>query len=196
MLSAFLTSFGLVFLAELGDKTNFLVFYLASRYRLKVVVLPIFLAIFLIEAIAVFFGAFLRNFFPPWVSYFASGVVFIIAFFWLWKESNEKEEEDVKNLNSASGFRLPLIIFSSFLLAEFGDKTQFSTLALATHFDQSLIVLIAGTLGMFLPNFVVSLFGERLARWPYLNVLHKFGAFLFLFFSIISFYQLFNLILG
>lgn len=198
MLSSFLTSFGLIFLAELGDKTNFLVFYFASRYRLKVVVLPIFLATALLEAIAVFFGSFLRKSFPSWFSYFASGVVFLIAFFWLWKEINEKEEEeeDVKNLNSASGFRLSLVIFSSFLLAEFGDKTQFSTFALATHFDQSLIVFIAGTLGMFLPNFVISIFGERLARWPYLKILHKLGAFLFLFFSIISFYQLFNLLLG
>lgn len=196
MLSAFLTSSGLIFLAELGDKTNFLVFYLASRYRLKVVVLPIFLAVALLEAVAVFFGSFLRTFLPPWVSYLTSGLVFLIAFCWLWRESSKEEEEEVKNLNSASGFRLPLIIFSSFLLAELGDKTQFSTLALATHFDQALMVWLGGTWGMFFPNFVISLFGERVARWPYLKIFHKLGAFLFLFFALMSFYELLLLILG
>lgn len=196
MLSAFLTSFGLIFLAEFGDKTNFLVLYLASRYRLKVVVLPVFLAIALLEAIAVFFGSFLRSFLPPWFSYAASGLVFLVAFFWLWREGNEKGEEEVGDLNSATGFRLPLIIFSSFLLVELGDKTQFSTLALATHFNQPLMVLTGGTLGMFLPNFVVSFFGERIASFPQIKILHKLGAFLFLLFALLSFYQLFNLVLG
>ncbi len=199
MLSSFLTSLGLIFLAELGDKTNFLVFYLASRYRLKLVVLPIFSAIAVLEAMAVFFGTFLRNSFFPWFSHLLSGVVFLVAFFWFWRESYQKNEQSypVEELNSStSTFRVFIVIFSSFLLAELGDKTQFGTFALATRFDQSLMVLLGGIMGMFLPNFIVSLLGEKIAHLPHIKIFRKLGAFLFLLFAIVSFYQFLHLILG
>ncbi len=196
MLSSFLASLGLIFLAELGDKTNFLVLYFATRYRLKTVVLPVFSAIFLLEGAAVFLGSFFREIFPRWLSALASGLVFLVAFFWLWSNREEEEEKTEKFVSSSDSFRQFLVIFSSFFLAEFGDKTQLGTLALAARFKQPLMVLLGGTLGMFLPNFLFSLFGEKIAGFSRIKLFHRLGAVLFLVFAFLSFLECFHLFLG
>lgn len=77
-LKAFLTTFGLVFLAELGDKTQFATMLLVSQGQsAKTVFLGAATALVLSSLLGVFAGSWLVKIFPPEVLQTGAGIAFI-----------------------------------------------------------------------------------------------------------------------
>jgi putative Ca2+/H+ antiporter (TMEM165/GDT1 family) len=156
----FLVSLGVVALAELGDKSQLLAFMLAARFR---VVFPIVAGIFLAavanHALAGALGAWITQLLGPaglrWV---VGGCFLAIAAWMLWPGQEEE----------ATAPTLPLgafgTAFVAFFLAEFGDKTQVSAVALVAHFETFLPVVAGTTLGMTLANIPGVFLGDRLAH--------------------------------
>ncbi|MCW3490789.1 TMEM165/GDT1 family protein [Dethiobacter alkaliphilus] len=78
LLKAFLTTFALVFLAELGDKTQLATMLLVSQGQpMKMVFLGAASALVLSSLIGVLAGAWLGKIFPPNVIQNGAGVAFI-----------------------------------------------------------------------------------------------------------------------
>jgi len=78
-----MTTFGMVFLAELGDKTQLAAFCLSAQCDSK---LSVFLgsacALVITSLIAVLCGSYLARVVPPHYIKIGAGVFFIIAGFW------------------------------------------------------------------------------------------------------------------
>lgn len=169
-MTALITSFLLVTLAEMADKTQFLTLSLACRYRVRDVVIGVGLAIAILNGLAVGLGAIAGRFIPIDAVRIAAGALFIG--FGLWTLLvREKREGDGENCAQPQRVRWAVLtVAGAFFIAELGDKTQLAALSLAARFDSFFQVWLGATLGMFLANGLAIalgvLAGKRLPeRW-------------------------------
>jgi putative Ca2+/H+ antiporter (TMEM165/GDT1 family) len=130
MIPALLTSFALVFVAELGDKTQVLVAWLASRYRPWHVMAGVVLGSMAIHGLAVLAGAVLGALVPMVAVEIAAGLLFLgFAFLALRGASDDDEARGLGALD-----RRPILGTAAvFFVAELGDKTQLMVLARAAQ---------------------------------------------------------------
>ena len=157
-MDAFLTSTLLVALAEIGDKTQLLSFFLAARLRQPwPIIAGIFVATIANHALAGSVGAWLSHLAGPAAMVWVTGLLFIG--FGLWALHPDALGDDPK-IHRAGAFVTALI---AFFLAEMGDKTQLATVALAARFPSLFAVVLGTTLGMMLANVPAVMIGGKLA---------------------------------
>jgi putative Ca2+/H+ antiporter (TMEM165/GDT1 family) len=152
---AFLASFFLIGLAELGDKTQLLTLVLSTKYPFLKVMAAISAATAILMAVAVLIGGVIFDIVPQLFIQIFAGVLFL--FFGLWTLFGKEKSEDEKKINSKSIF---VIVFSSFFLAELGDKTQLSTLALSAQYGSPVGVWFGATISMILVNLIAAIIGK------------------------------------
>ncbi|MEN2997695.1 MAG: TMEM165/GDT1 family protein [Brevinematia bacterium] len=151
MITSLATSFFVILLAEIADKTMFLTIGLSTKLKKLQLILGIFLATVVVMLIPVLLGEWLNRILPKATLILASGLLFIIiGIFWFLEREESKEGEKTFNLPDF------LKAFLVFFLAEMGDKTQLSTFSLAIRFDDLLPVWIGASLGLFLPNLIIA----------------------------------------
>lgn len=189
MLAATLLSLGVVFLAELGDRSQLLTMTYALRYRWWVVLTGVAIAAFLAHGVAVTLGHFLGATLPARPMAFASAIAFLAFAVWAWREGTGADEA----VSTTRETRFALVtVVSSFALAEMSDKTSLATVTLASHHDWR-GVWIGSTLGMVLADGVAigvgTLLHQRLPQKP----LHVLASLLFLIFGL---WMLFDMALG
>lgn len=158
-MSAFLASFLLVVLAEMGDKTQLLAMAFASRYPWQKVLIAVFIATILNHGFAVAAGWILTVVIPLEVISFAAAVSFII--FGLWTLRGDKLEGEDKKWER---FGPVITVGIAFFLAEMGDKTQLATISLAIEYGVWFYVLLGTTLGMVVADAVGICFGVVLRK--------------------------------
>ena len=152
------TSFLLVAVSEMGDKTQLLAFSLASRYRRPWVVMAgILVATILNHALAASVGTWVSEHVPPKVMAGILAATFIGFGFWTLKPDTLEESK------GPSGFGPFLTTTILFFLAEMADKTQLATVALAARYQSVVLVTIGTTLGMLVSDGLAVFLGEKLA---------------------------------
>ncbi|MFN4245121.1 MAG: TMEM165/GDT1 family protein [Brevinematia bacterium] len=154
-----LSSFFVIFLAEIADKTMLLTLSLSAKMRKFELIIGIFSASFAVMLLPILVGDWLNNVMPKASLVLASGLIFLaIGIFSLFEKSEEEERERL--------FKLPgfLTAFLVFLLAEMGDKTQIATFSMAVNSREVFPVWIGASLGLFVPNLAVVLLGSILMR--------------------------------
>lgn len=189
--ATFLTTFGIIFLAELGDKTQLTAMALATRYPWQKVFVGLAAAFALLNLAAVGLGSLLFAVLPLFWIKLASAFLFI--FFGVttlrskaFDEGDEEKKEE--------GFRARGAVATSFfmiLLAEIGDKTQLVTSSLAAQHDSPIAVFAASTLALWSVSLVGIFAGRQLIRFISLATLHRIAGGLFLLFGAVILYQLF-----
>lgn len=123
-----IAAFGLVFLAELGDKSMLLAVAFAVRHRALPVIAGIATAALLMLGLSVLVGAAIATALPEgWLS-IIGGVLFLGFGLWSLRPEDDDEEEEAR----VSGRSVLLTVTMSFLVAEFGDKTMLATITLAS----------------------------------------------------------------
>ena len=159
MLQAFLLSFGVIFVAELGDKSQLMALAFATRFKFWPVVIAITLATGVVHLISVVIGGLLGDAMPTRAINFVSALAFV--FFALWTlRGDELTEEDEKSTHLSSKHVI-LSVGTVFFLAELGDKTMLATITLAT--DNGLFGTWAGsTLGMVAADALAIVVGRAL----------------------------------
>lgn len=178
-LSALVNSFLLVFVGEMGDKTQLLALLLAARYRQPWVILSgVFVATILNHALASWAGGFLASYFDPTVLKWALAILFFG--FAIWILIPDKEEE----LKATGRFGAFLTTVVAFFLAEMGDKTQLATVALGARFSQVWIVTLGTTMGMMASNALAIFLGEKLLKRIPMKWVRVFACALFFLFGI------------
>ncbi|MEO9329279.1 TMEM165/GDT1 family protein [Gordonia aurantiaca] len=145
MITALLLSFGVIFIAELGDKSQLMAMTYALRYRWWVILLAITAATTAVHAVSVFFGHFLGMGLPTDLLSVLAGLAMLV--FGLWTLYGDRLDEDEQNKASRAGASVFFAVMSAFLLAELGDKTMLATITIATDHDW-LGVWIGSTIGM------------------------------------------------
>ncbi|HUE32565.1 MAG TPA: TMEM165/GDT1 family protein [Mycobacterium sp.] len=180
MLAATLLSLGVVFLAELGDRSQLITMAYALRYRWWVVLAGVGVAAFGAHGVSVTIGHFLGTALPARPMAFASAIAFLIFAVWAWREGATKH--DTVSGTAEPRFAL-LAVISSFVLAEMSDKTTLATLTLASDHDWR-GVWIGSTLGMVLADALAIGVGVLLNRRLPQQLLHVLASLLFLVFGL------------
>jgi Ca2+/H+ antiporter, TMEM165/GDT1 family len=180
VLAATLLTLGVVFLAELGDRSQLITMTFALRYRWWVVLSGVAIAACLVHGVTVWIGHFLGATLPSRPMAFASAIAFLIFAVWAWREGTAREE--ALPTEGESRFAL-LTVVSSFVLAELSDKTSLATVSLASDHDWT-GVWIGSTLGMVLADGLAIGVGTMLHRRLPQQLLHALAGLLFLMFGL------------
>ena len=159
-MEALAVSFGLVALAEIGDKTQLLTLVLATRFRRPWPILAgIVTATLLNHMAAAGIGAWLGiTLDGPWLKWLIAASFLAIAVWALFPDNLDAAERPPPRLGV---FGATLV---AFFLAEMGDRTQIATAVLAARFATWLPVVIGTTSGMIAANAPVVFLGGRLLR--------------------------------
>jgi Ca2+/H+ antiporter, TMEM165/GDT1 family len=189
MLAATLLTLGVVFLAELGDRSQLITMTYALRYRWWVVLTGVAIAAFTAHGVAVAIGHFLGATLPARPIAFASAIAFLAFAVWAWREGGTADE--TVTTDREPRFAL-LTVVSSFALAEMSDKTSLATVTLATDHDWT-GVWIGSTVGMVLADGLAIGVGILLHKRLPQKLLHVLASLLFLIFGL---WMLFDTALG
>ncbi|MGB2948154.1 MAG: TMEM165/GDT1 family protein [Rhodococcus sp. (in: high G+C Gram-positive bacteria)] len=184
MLSALLLSFAVIFVAELGDKSQLMAMTFALRYRWYVVIGGITVATTIVHLVSVAVGHFLGLSIPTAAISIVGGIAFVVFGLWTLRGDSLSEDEGAKASKiTRSAF---LAIASAFFLAELGDKTMLATVTLATDNDW-VGVWIGSTVGMVAADALAIVVGavlgkhlpERTIQYSAAALFFVFGAMLF-----------------
>jgi putative Ca2+/H+ antiporter (TMEM165/GDT1 family) len=158
--AAFWLSFGVVFVAELGDKSQLMALTFATKYRPALVMTGIVAATVLINAISVGVGYGVGLALPTrWISLVA-GLFFLGFALWTLRAEDEEDDEVLSRVGSGP---VVLTVGSAFLLAELGDKTMLATITLASQNGWA-GTWLGATLGMVAAAALAIIVGRQLGK--------------------------------
>jgi putative Ca2+/H+ antiporter (TMEM165/GDT1 family) len=161
-MKAFWQSFLILFLAEMGDKTQIVSFAFGAKYPLVTVLLGIFIAISALMAAAAGVGNILGHYIPAFWMSIISGLLFIGFGIWTLCEKESEENDVPKPKQTRLGPLMAVIV--TFSIAEMGDKTIFASLALAGKYHDYFMVWLGSTLGMFAADALAMICGRVLGK--------------------------------
>jgi putative Ca2+/H+ antiporter (TMEM165/GDT1 family) len=127
---AFVLSFVVIFVAELGDKSQLMALAFASRYRAMTVLVAVTLATLLVHAGSVLVGSAFAVALPTAAIQVAAGLAFFVFAAWTIR-GDELDDEDARRAQRTGRWAV-VSIGTAFFLAELGDKTMLATITLAT----------------------------------------------------------------
>ena len=162
-MSALLLSIAVIFIAELGDKSQLMAMTFAARYRPRDVLIGITIATAIVHLVSVAIGYFIGDVFAPWQGGIAvaAGIAFFAFALWTLR-GDELTEEEAEKARKAKGFSL-VAVGTAFFLAELGDKTMLATITLATQ-ENWFWTWIGSTIGMVAADALAILVGFYLKR--------------------------------
>ncbi len=162
-MNAFLLALGVVFLAELGDKSQLMALAFAARYRAMTVLVAVSIATLLVHAGSVLLGRVFALALPTNVILVVAGLAFFGFAAWTIRGDRLGEQEEERA--QQSGRWALVTIGTAFFLAELGDKTMLATMALATT-EEPIGTWLGSTVGMVAADAIAiaigSLLGTRL----------------------------------
>jgi Ca2+/H+ antiporter, TMEM165/GDT1 family len=160
--SLFLSTFALIFVAELPDKTAFATLLMATRRNPYALFVGVALAFVVQTIVAVSFGTALALLPTAALKVGAAGVFFLFAIsMWFRKQSEEEEAKIIKGdtqdfLKTVGGS------FVVIFLAEWGDLTQLATAALQARYNSPLTIFSAATLALWSVTAIAIAVGHRI----------------------------------
>jgi Ca2+/H+ antiporter, TMEM165/GDT1 family len=164
VVDAFLLSFGVIFLAELGDKSQLMALAFAARYKPWLVLIAVTVATLIIHAGSVVLGKAFALALPAGLLNVAAGVAFLG--FAVWTLRGDDVDETKADRPPTTGIWTVVSIGTAFFLAELGDKTMLATITLATTEDP-IGVWLGSTFGMVAADALAIAVGALLgARLP------------------------------
>ncbi|MEV8504120.1 TMEM165/GDT1 family protein [Actinoplanes sp. NPDC051475] len=165
-------SFAVVFVAELGDKSQLMALTFATRFRTLPVLIGITVATAVVHLVSVAVGYGLGAALPTgWISLVA-GLAFLV--FGAWTLRGDRLTDDEKAKAERSTGSAILAVGGAFFLAELGDKTMLVTITLATQYGW-FGTWLGSTVGMVAADALAILVGRLLGRHLPEKVI-KYGA--------------------
>ncbi|HEX4901176.1 MAG TPA: TMEM165/GDT1 family protein, partial [Acidimicrobiales bacterium] len=163
-MGSLLSALGLVFLAELGDKTQLVALGMGARHRLGPVLAGVALAYAVTNLLSVVVGGLLGAALPTRAIGIGGGILFLGFAVWNLREGGD--EDDDGEAVAATGRRVVLSVALAMFVAELGDKTMLATATLAAQ-GNPVLVWVGATIGIILSGFVGVFVGRATgARLP------------------------------
>ncbi|MCZ7402505.1 MAG: TMEM165/GDT1 family protein [Candidatus Methanoperedens sp.] len=174
-----ISTFALIALAELGDKTQLTVIALSARYDRKKVFSGVVLAFVLVTGLGVLVGEGLLKIIPEHMIKIIAGIMFVVFGIWmLLSKENCEKEENPRVLN-------PFIsTFSMISLAEMGDKTQLTAITLSAKYDSPYLVFLGAVFALVMISLLGIFAGRKLCEIAPLAKIKLGAAVMFIFFGI------------
>jgi putative Ca2+/H+ antiporter (TMEM165/GDT1 family) len=173
-----LASFGIILVAELGDKTQLAVISLSAKRKSKSVFTGALLAFAVVDGVSALVGGAIAALIPIFWIGIVAGVAFIVfAVYTLVFERDEKPETSDRSLTVASSFSLVALM-------ELGDKTQLASISLAAEYNAPILVFVGVMLAFaVLAGFGVML-GMAISRYVPLRYVRIGSGLLFIVFGV------------
>ncbi|MEV4464856.1 TMEM165/GDT1 family protein [Micromonospora echinofusca] len=160
-LVALVVSFGVIFVAELGDKSQLMALTFATRFKPVPVLIGITVATAVVHLASVAIGYGLGAALPTeWISLVA-GLAFLGFGAWTLRGDTLTEEEKRKAEKTSKSAIVAVSV--AFFLAELGDKTMLATITLATQYGW-FGTWLGSTIGMVAADALAILVGRMLGR--------------------------------
>ena len=132
-MNAFLLSTAVIFVAELGDKSQLMAMTFAARYRVRDVLVGITVATAVVHLVSVGIGAAVGSAFAQYQGAISvvAGLAFLAFAAWTLR-GDELTDDEAEKARRSTGAAI-LAVGGAFFLAELGDKTMLATITLATR---------------------------------------------------------------
>ncbi|MFI5688266.1 TMEM165/GDT1 family protein [Streptomyces sp. NPDC051636] len=179
--------FGVIFLAELPDKTALAGLVLGTRYRASYVFAGVAAAFLLHVVLAVAAGSVL-TLLPRQIVHALTGVLFLGGAATLLLKKGDDEEE-IRGPADQSFWKVAGTGFTLILVAEFGDLTQIMTANLAARYDDPLSVGLGAVLGLWAVAGLGIVGGQALMRRVPLRLITQVAAVLMLVLGVWSLWE-------
>ena len=156
---ALLLSFAVIFVAELGDKSQLMALTFAARYRARDVLIGITVATLVVHLASVWIGVAVGAAFGDsqgWVNIVA-GTAFLLFAAWTLR-GDELTEEEAEKARHATGLAI-LAVGTAFFLAELGDKTMLTAAGLAA--DRGVVPVWIGSFAAMVSATALALLAGR-----------------------------------
>ena len=196
----FFISFIMIFISELGDKTQLLVLSFSNKLRTSRILLGIALGTFFSHGFAILFGSKLSSISSDFSVYLSIFTYFSFILFGVLGFVSSRNDNNKSNVNKnsilyrVSNFKISyvLIIAISIFIGELGDKTFLASLGLGIQYSNFQISLILGSIfGMICSNSIAIFFGKFIANKFNPEVIDIFSNLLFIIFGILGFLNFF-----
>jgi len=205
---AFFTSFSMILVSEIGDETFIIAALMAMRHPKSIVLSGALSALIVMTVLSTGLGRIVPNLISRKHTNSAATVLYLIfggrLLYIAWrsdsKSSQKKEMEEVEEKLEAgqgkttyrrflSRFCTPIFLESFVLtfLAEWGDRSQIATIALATH-KNAIGVAVGATIGHTICTSLAVVGGSMLASKISQRTVATVGGLLFLCFSLSSYF--------
>lgn len=170
----------LVFIAEIGDKTQLLLITCAARFSIIQVLIGIIIGVFLNHGLAILIGTYISNIINSDFLQIVAGIIFII-FGLITLLSNGKEEESNNQFINCGPV---LTVATAFFLGELGDKTQLTAMTIAMEAKYPLLILAGSIVGMLLVGLIGIIIGTTLTKKVSSNIIRLVSAIAFIAFGV------------
>ncbi|MFE7098232.1 TMEM165/GDT1 family protein [Streptomyces erythrochromogenes] len=180
-------AFGVVFLAELPDKTALAGLMLGTRYRASYVFAGVAAAFAVHVALAIAAGSVL-TLLPHRLVQAVVGILFLLGAAMLLLKKDEGDEE-IKPPADQSFWKVSGAGFMLILVAEFGDLTQIMTANLAARYDDPVSVGIGAVLALWAVAGIGILGGRTLMKYVPLRLITKIAAAVMAALAVFSLYE-------
>lgn len=148
----FFSVFGVIFVAELPDKTALAALVLATRHKALPVFLGTALALTVQSVVAVAAGG-LLSLLPARPVHVGAGLLFLVSAVVMWRRQADDDEDEAGPGHHAhhppTFLRSFGTVFGVVFIAEWGDLTQLGTAALAARYKSPLAVFGGATLALW-----------------------------------------------
>jgi putative Ca2+/H+ antiporter (TMEM165/GDT1 family) len=158
MFQELLKAFFLIFIAEMGDKTQILAMAFATKYPAKKVLAGIFAGCLLNHGLAVLLGSYISKLIPLNIVQIIAGFAFVGFALWTLKPESDGGDDESKK----SKFGPVITVAAAFFIGELGDKTQLTAITLATDALYPLVILAGTVSGMVVTGGIGIIVGKKL----------------------------------
>ena len=179
-LQIFLSVFGVIFVAELPDKTALAALVLATRNKAFPVFVGTALALTVQSIVAVAAGG-LLSLLPARPVHIAAGALFVVSAVVMWRRKDDDEAGGEADKDEAPPTFLRTMgkVFGVVFIAEWGDLTQLGTAALAARYGRPVLVFSGATLALWAVSAIAVFIGNRAGRLLDPNLTKKIAAVIF-----------------
>ena len=193
----FLIAFIMIFIAELGDKTQLLILSFSGSVRTKNIILGIAIGSFFSHGIAILFGSkigVLENElihsvieFITYSSFIVIGILSLLPKKEKISSVDDNKDNIIKKITNLK-ISYTLIIALSIMVGELGDKTFLASLGFGIQYPNYKLILIFGAIfGMIASDLIAIISGKFLSKYISEEKMQKFSGLLFLIFGLIGF---------
>jgi putative Ca2+/H+ antiporter (TMEM165/GDT1 family) len=165
----FFSVFGVIFVAELPDKTALAALVLATRHRPVPVLIGAASALTVQSLVAVGAGQ-LVSLLPQRSVHLFAGGLFVASAVLMWRRKEESEDDVKDRDNGGNGdgarafWRSTWLAFVVVFVAEWGDLTQLATAALAARYRAPFIVFSGSALALWAVATLAVFIGHRAGK--------------------------------
>lgn len=186
-----LLAFVIVFLSELGDKTQLLVLSFSAKLKTFTILLGVALGSLLSHGIAIMFGSFIGStenitfqIVIKYITYISFIILGLITIF-----LNSDSNDENKKISKISKLKIHycIIVAISIAIGEIGDKTFLASLGLGIeYYDYKISLIIGAILGMVSSNVFAIFLGKFISKRVSPQLVKTFSGVLFITFGLLG----------